>query len=121
MYLRDLRLGYLVCIDSTQPSILFVNLKHDAFSLFVTFVKDLYKYIDHKVHRRIVVVEQKDLVLFGKSEIEILIQFQIMLRRHYRAPKKSSIISSGFSNPTETRISPSVIPKNSRSSLAKSL
>mgnify|MGYP003716122175 CR=1 FL=1 len=61
-YLRDLCFGHFVSIDTAQPHALLVDMKHDARGLFPGTIEEMFQDVDDKLHRRVIVIQQQDLV-----------------------------------------------------------
>ncbi len=59
---RDLGLGDLVGVGSAPPASLGVDPHHDAVGLRRGLVEDRLQHLDDELHRRVVVVQQRDLV-----------------------------------------------------------
>ena len=79
-YLRDLCFGHFVSIDTAQPHALLV---HDARGLFPGTIEEMFQDVDDKLHRRVIVIQQKHTVerrllgpyarLRGQTEIRPII------------------------------------------------
>lgn len=61
-HLRDLGLGDLIGEEATKPDAVLVNVKHDPRRVLPPLVEELFQHKDDKLHRRIIVVEQQNLV-----------------------------------------------------------
>src|SRR5580698_1795220 len=56
--LRHLGFGDLVGKNPALPDPMLVHMHHDAMRRFAIFVKETLEHVDHKFHRRVVVIEQ---------------------------------------------------------------
>src|SRR5262245_35586122 len=63
--LGDLRLGYLIGIDPADANSLLMHMKHDARGLFAALVEKALQHVHDELHRRVVVVQQQNLVQAG--------------------------------------------------------
>ncbi len=82
-YLRDLCFGHFISIDTAQPHALLVDMKHDARGLFPGTIEEMFQDVDDKLHRRVIVIQQKHTVerrllgpyarLRGQTEIRPII------------------------------------------------
>lgn len=64
-HLRDFILGNLEGINAANPHPTLVNVKHDGGRFFDGFPKKLLQHMNHKLHRRIIVVEHQDFIQGG--------------------------------------------------------
>lgn len=92
MHLLHLRFCYLLAVTAAHPSTRGVDFKHDLHGLSRVLKKNGLEYRDHKIHRRIIVVQQYHLVLpgstgllplFGESvDITLRLIFFVLLGGH---------------------------------------
>ena len=61
-HLGNLGLGHLVGIDATDADTLVMHMEHDTRGIFTAFVEETLQHVHHKLHRRVVVVQQQHLV-----------------------------------------------------------
>ena len=96
-YLRDLRFGHFVGINSAQPHALLMDMKHDARGLFPGTIEEMFQDVDDKLHRRVIVIQQKHTVerrllgpyarLRGQTEIRPIIIASLSVKPIHRFHK----------------------------------
>lgn len=63
--LRHLGLGDLICIDPTFADTVIVNMHHDPVSGFVVFLEYALENVNHELHGRVVVIQDKHAIKAG--------------------------------------------------------